>query len=1132
MKQRYSSLDVKVIAHELSARLTSLRISNVYDLSSRIFLIKFSKPDHKEQFVIDSGFRAHLTSFVRTTAATPSPFVARLRKTLKTRRVTEVKQVGTDRILQFTFSDGQYFLFLEFYAGGNIVLTDNELNVLALLRMVNEGEEHETLRVGLKYNLSMRQNYKGVPELTGERIRAGLQKAADKAVPDVSGKKGKKAGKDALKKGLASSINEIPPMLIDHAMKVKGFDSAVLPVDVLKSEELLGQLLEVLKEAKKVVEEITSTDVVKGYILAKPSAKNADPANAGVDAHAEGGEKNLSGLIYDDFHPFKPRQFEDDPNITFLEFEGFNKTVDEFFSSIEGQKLESKLHEREEAARRKLEAARQEHKKRLGGLQEVQELNIRKAEAILANVARVEEAQAAMNGLIGQGMDWVDIGRLIENEQSRDNEVAKLIKLPLKLHENTITLLLGEAEEQEDDDSADESVSESESESSDSEEEESTVKKQARKPAADTRLTIDIDLSLTPWANASQYYDQKKTAAVKEEKTLQASTKALKSAEQKITLDLRKGLKVEKDILRPVRKSIWFEKFHYFISSDGYLVLGGKDAQQNEMLYRRYLKKGDIYVHADLNGASSVIIKNNPSTPDAPIPPSTLSQAGTLSVASSNAWDTKALMSAYWVNADQVSKTAPTGEYLADGGFMIRGKKNFLPPAPLLLGFALMFNISEESKARHQKHRFQNPAKLASEAAVVAFAKETASSHDNEQDRDSDDEFPDAQLDAGAVDSDGEDLPDAKLDTGDEDSEADTAVGTQHDSDSESDEDESNPSQNPLQSSVNPEKGEYVAGEGGRPKSPLSQADTLDEDSIAGDETENKPGYRHLPAKHRQLLKKGISPATIAAMSEQGDLDSQYSQDDDTTTVGGSKDKSQPLPRGKRGKQKKAMAKYANQDEDERALAMHILGSKSGQDAAAAEAEAKRAKEEQAAKDKERRRLQHLKTQEAGKAAEAARRAALEAEDEEENDDLTRESLLNLDAFIGRPLPGDELLSAIPICAPWASLGTYKYKAKLQPGAVKKGKAVNEILSKWQLATKHPKALDKTSTDVEKIWPAEIGFIEGLKAVESVGVIPVTKVRVLMAGGADGKSGGGGQAGKGKGNGKTAKRGGRGSKKK
>jgi predicted ribosome quality control (RQC) complex YloA/Tae2 family protein len=93
-----------------------LRVANVYDLSSKILLLKLAKPDNKKQLIIESGFRCHLTEFARTTAAVPSQFVARLRKFLKTRRVTLVSQVGTDRILEFQFSDGQYRLFLEFFA--------------------------------------------------------------------------------------------------------------------------------------------------------------------------------------------------------------------------------------------------------------------------------------------------------------------------------------------------------------------------------------------------------------------------------------------------------------------------------------------------------------------------------------------------------------------------------------------------------------------------------------------------------------------------------------------------------------------------------------------------------------------------------------------------------------------------------------------------------------------------------------------------------------------------------------------------------------------------------------------------------------------------------------------------------
>lgn len=41
----------------------------------------------------------------------------------------------------------------------------------------------------------------------------------------------------------------------------------------------------------------------------------------------------------------------------------------------------------------------------------------------------------------------------------------------------------------------------------------------------------------------------------------------------------------------------------------------------------------------------------------------------------------------------QVSKTAPSGEYLPTGSFMIRGRKNFLPPHPLVMGFAVLFKL-------------------------------------------------------------------------------------------------------------------------------------------------------------------------------------------------------------------------------------------------------------------------------------------------------------------------------------------------------------------------------------------------------------------------------------------------------
>lgn len=76
-----------------------------------------------------------------------------------------------------------------------------------------------------------------------------------------------------------------------------------------------------------------------------------------------------------------------------------------------------------------------------------------------------------------------------------------------------------------------------------------------------------------------------------------------------------------------------------------------------------------------------------------------------MSVCQSKAWEAKIVTSAYWVNPDQVSKSAPTGEYLTTGSFMIRGKKNYLPPVQLVYGFGYLFKLDDSSLGNHVKER-------------------------------------------------------------------------------------------------------------------------------------------------------------------------------------------------------------------------------------------------------------------------------------------------------------------------------------------------------------------------------------------------------------------------------------------
>jgi predicted ribosome quality control (RQC) complex YloA/Tae2 family protein len=1106
MKQRLSSLDVSCIVSELSTVLPSLRLTQIYDLSTRIFLIKFGKPGKRESIVIDAGFRAHLTSFTRTAASSPSVFVSKLRKYLRSRRVTGVRQLGKDRVVEIAFSDGLYRLYLEFFAAGNIILADKEGVVLCLWRVVSEGDVEVDVKVGGKYNVEGKQ---GSVEVTRETVMEVLERSVErvKAAEAGGAKKGKKLkGADDLKKVVANGFPEYSVQLVEHVFLKEGVDASLKPEDVLKDETALQKVYEAMLKAQEVAKSITQGREVKGYIIATTKqGSQQEPASEGTETSAP----SRDSLLYEDFHPFRPAQLEDKSDTHILEFDGFNKTIDEFYSSLESQKLESRLTEREEKAKRKIEEVKSEHEKRVGALQQVQELHIRKAQAIEANTHRVEEAIAAVNGLIGQGMDWMDIGKLIESEQGRGNAVAEMVKLPLKLYENTVTLLLDEpgaevdSEDEDEADVTDEDMSDSDD---DVHNKAGTTKTQTQGRPQEKRLAIDIDLALSPWANARQYYDQKKTAAVKEQKTVAQSAQALQNAQRKIEADLKKGLKDEKAVLRPQRKAFWFEKFSYFISSDGYLVLGGKDAQQNELLYRRYLKKGDIYVHADLQGAASVVVKNMPSTPDAPIPPSTLSQAGALTVSTSSAWDSKAVMAAWWVEAGQVSKTAPTGEYLTTGGFMIRGKKNFLPPSQLLLGFGVLFLVSEDSRRNHVgKGRYADADGLERTESVAI----------EDEGRQLDGDMENLSVEETGKDGTVPDVEDAS-DEAEHEIEEDYEAEAGIEDDSDDDDGASIAGSEAEASRINPlQTNSQVPRSGTEDETEKDHEQEPDNDNDADNHDDDEADYDHEPPIS--------TPATTTEPS--------------TPTGRNTPDPSKPkqhtrLPRGKRAKLKKAAQKYANQDDEDRALAMELLGSTKAEQRKVAEQESKEAREAKNAADRERRKAQHEKAAVKEAARQARIAAGEEQEDEQDEETLAQErrELADLDLLVGMPSAGDEIVAAIPMVGPWGACGRLKYKVKIQPGGVKKGKAIKEIVGKWsELGKAGVRILDPEGKDKERVWPREVEAIKSWRVEEVVGTVPVGKVRVVWSGGLGGTTGGVGSGGPSRGG--KAGRGGKGSKK-
>ncbi len=170
--------------------------------------------------------------------------------------------------------------------------------------------------------------------------------------------------------------------------------------------------------------------------------------------------------------------------------------------------------------------------------------------------------------------------------------------------------------------------------------------------------------------NAQRYYEKSK----KSKKKIEGAKEAIEETKAEI----EEGKVEEKSRKRKKpTASYWFDRFKWFISSGGHLVVAGKDSQTNEEVVKKYLEKGDRYAHAGAGGAPSVVIKEDKDLED--IDEEELREVSQYSVIHSKEWK-RGIASgrAYWVKPLQVSKTAESGESLPTGAFVIRGNRNYL----------------------------------------------------------------------------------------------------------------------------------------------------------------------------------------------------------------------------------------------------------------------------------------------------------------------------------------------------------------------------------------------------------------------------------------------------------------------
>ena len=188
------------------------------------------------------------------------------------------------------------------------------------------------------------------------------------------------------------------------------------------------------------------------------------------------------------------------------------------------------------------------------------------------------------------------------------------------------------------------------------------------------RMEIDIDYTKSAQENADYCFSMSKKLKRKAEGA-RAAIKRLE--EQRL---IASAAPKKQKLIREITQRKWYEKFNWFTTSNSMLVIGGRSAIQNEQLNSRHFDNQDLFFHADVFGASVVILKGGAGSAH-----EIKFEAAQFAVCFSRAWEGgMASANAYALKRDQVSKSKEKGS-LGTGSFLLAGEREWFKGVPLEL---------------------------------------------------------------------------------------------------------------------------------------------------------------------------------------------------------------------------------------------------------------------------------------------------------------------------------------------------------------------------------------------------------------------------------------------------------------
>ncbi len=321
-------------------------------------------------------------------------------------------------------------------------------------------------------------------------------------------------------------------------------------------------------------------------------------------------EKNPNVMFIRDSYIISPIKLSNIESTKIKEFEKFNNIIDILYYKTEQEMIEKRKKEKKQCIEKKLNRIESEQKKAIQIFEKKEKESQDKAKIIYNRFDLISDILNDIKELHENGNEWKNIEKKIKDKYNFVKLIPQKAKAVIEIN----------------------------------------------------KKKIELDIRKKPQQIASDYFKYSKKMRRKKD----GAEKALEKTRDNIIEKSIKKIEKNKDIT--TRKK-WYECYRWFISSDGYLVIGGRNAIQNESIINKKTNKKDLVFHADIHGAPFVVIKNEKNQD---IPDNVIKEACEFAAAYSSAWKIGiGNVDVFWTNPENVKKKGG----LPKGSFVINGKR-------------------------------------------------------------------------------------------------------------------------------------------------------------------------------------------------------------------------------------------------------------------------------------------------------------------------------------------------------------------------------------------------------------------------------------------------------------------------